>query len=203
MIEALSKVAEVGQKTLDSVKSSFDPDAKIAKREVSPSSETKSSDKPYNPDDKVEKAENKGLSDEQKELIKKETDWSDEIVDNIDSMEEYKIYKDAGLVEAEVNGKKCLINPNIDMNQKDQFGRINKERMEQGLAPLNKDGRPIELHHIGQHSNSPLAELTQEQHRGKGNDSILHDKTKESEIDRQAFGQERSDHWKSRAEGGK
>lgn len=144
--------------------------------------------------------ENKGLSDEQKEQIKKETGWSDDIVDSIGSMEEYEIYKDAGLVEAEVNGKKCLINPNIDMNQTDQFGRTNKERMEQGLAPLNKDGKPIELHHIGQHPDSPLAELTQEQHRGKGNDSVLHDKTKESEIDRKAFDSERKDHWKTRAE---
>ena len=67
MIEALSKVAEVGQKTLDSVKSSFDPDAKIAKSEVSPSSETKSSDKPYNPDDKVEKAENSEQTGETEE----------------------------------------------------------------------------------------------------------------------------------------
>ena len=57
MIEGLSKVTEVGQNTSD-VKSTFDPDAKIAKREVSPSSEAKSSDKPYNPDDKVEKQEN-------------------------------------------------------------------------------------------------------------------------------------------------
>ena len=112
-MESLSRFAEVGKNT-EEVKSSFDPDARIAKREVASSSETKRTDKPYNPDDKVEKAENKGLSDEQKELIKKETDWSDEIVDNIDSMEEYKIYKDAGLVEAEVNGKKCLINPNIE-----------------------------------------------------------------------------------------
>ena len=56
MIEGLSKVTEVGQNTSD-VKSTFDPDAKIAKSEVSPSSETKNSDKPYDPDDKVEKAE--------------------------------------------------------------------------------------------------------------------------------------------------
>ena len=67
MIEALSKVAEVGQKTLDSVKSSFDPDAKIAKSEVSPSSETKSSDKPYNPDDKVKKAKNSEQTGETEE----------------------------------------------------------------------------------------------------------------------------------------
>lgn len=144
-----------------------------------------------------------GLTDEDKARIKEETGWSDEIIDAIGSMEEYEIYRDAGLQEAEINGKKCLIRNDIDWNQKDAMGRTNKERAEQGLSPINKDGKVIELHHIGQHADSPLAELTPEEHRGKGNDTILHDKTKESEIDRQAFGGERSTHWESRAnEGG-
>ena len=123
-----------------------------------------------------------GLTDEEKTKIKEETGWSDEIVDAIGSWKEYEIYKNANLVEAEIDGKKCLIRNDIDWNQKDEMGRTNKERAEQGLSPINKDEKVIELHHIGQHSNSPLAELTQEEHRGKGNDGILHDKTKESEI---------------------
>lgn len=45
-----------------------------------------------------------------------------------------------------------------------------------------------------------MAELAQEEHRGKGNDAILHDKTKESEIDRQAFAGKGSDHWATGAE---
>ena len=140
-----------------------------------------------------------GLTQEEKAKIKEETGWSDEIINAIGSMKEYEIYKNAGLIEAEIGGKKCLIRDDIDWNQKDAMGRTNKERAEQGLSPISKDGKVIELHHIGQHTNSPLAELTQEEHRGKGNDSILHDKTKESEIDRQAFGNERSSHWESRA----
>lgn len=147
--------------------------------------------------------EKEGLTDEEKAKIKEETGWSDEIIDAIGSMEEYEIYKDAGLQEAEIGGKKCLIRNDIDWNQKDAMGRTNKERAEQGLSPINKDGKVIELHHIGQHADSPLAELTPEEHRGKGNDTILHDKTKESEIDRQAFAGERSTHWEARAnEGG-
>ena len=141
-----------------------------------------------------------GLTDEEKAKIKEETGWSDEIVDAIGSWKEYEIYKNANLVEAEIDGKKCLIRNDIDWNQKDEMGRTNKERAEQGLSPINKDGKVIELHHIGQHSNSPLAELTQEEHRGKGNDGILHDKTKESEMNRQAFAEERSDHWSARAQ---
>ncbi|WP_270465135.1 MULTISPECIES: HNH/ENDO VII family nuclease [Fusobacterium] len=141
-----------------------------------------------------------GLTDEEKTKIKEETGWSDEIVDAIGSWKEYEIYKNANLIEAEIDGKKCLIRNNINWNQKDEMGRTNKERAEQGLSPINKDGKVIELHHIGQHSNSPLAELTQEEHRGKGNDGILHDKTKESEINRQAFAEERSNHWSARAQ---
>lgn len=142
--------------------------------------------------------QSEGLSEEEKEQIKKETGWSDEIIDAIGSMEEYEIYKNAGLVEAEIDGKKCLIRNDIDWNQKDAEGRTNRERASQGLPPCNKDGKTIELHHIGQHADSPLAELTPEEHRGKGNDSILHDKTRASEIDRQAFARERSEHWEAR-----
>jgi hypothetical protein len=142
---------------------------------------------------------NSELTSEEKKKIKEETGWSDETIDAIGSMEEYEIYKKAGLVEQEINGKKCLVRQDIDWEQKDSMGRTNKERVEQGLSPINKKGEVIELHHIGQHADSPLAELTQEEHRGKGNDTILHDKTKESEIDRQEFAEERSKHWEERA----
>lgn len=139
-----------------------------------------------------------GLTDEQKEKLKDEKDWSCDIINNIGSWEEYEIYKNANLIETEMGNKKCLIRNDIDWNQKDAMERTNKERAEQGLSPINKNGKVIELHHIGQHADSPLAELTQEEHRGKGNDTILHNKTKESEIDRYAFARERSEHWLAR-----
>ena len=142
----------------------------------------------------------KELSDEEKQRIKEETGWSDEIIDAISSMEEYEIYKKADLEEKEINGKKCLVRKDIDLEQKDSMGRTNSERMEKGLPPLDKNGRPIELHHIGQKSDRPLAELTTSEHRGKGNDTVLHDKKKESEIDRDKFAEERSEHWKNRSE---
>lgn len=139
-----------------------------------------------------------GLNNDEKVKIKEETGWSDEVVNLISSWKEYEIYKNTELTETEIGGKHCLIRNDIDWEQKDAMGRSNKERAEQGLSPINKDGKVIELHHIGQHADSPLAELTQEEHRGKGNDTILHDKTKESEIDRQAFAGERSEHWEAR-----
>lgn len=140
-----------------------------------------------------------GLSDAEKEKIERETGWSDEIIDAIGSMEEYEIYKKAGLQEAEINGRKCLIRGDIDWEQKDEMGRTNRERVQQGLSPYNKDGKVIELHHIGQHADSPLAELTQEEHRGKENYHVLHHKSGESEIDRAVFGVERAEHWENRA----
>jgi len=146
--------------------------------------------------------ETKGLTEEEKQQIKDETGWSDEIINAIGSMKEYEIYKNAGLQEAEINGGKCLIRSDIDWEQKDSMGRTNKERAETGLSPINKDGDTIELHHIGQKSDSPLAELTPDEHRGKENYSVLHDTKKESEIDRVAFNSERSDHWKTRVDAG-
>ena len=96
MIEALSKVAEVGQKTLDSVKSSFDPDAKIAKREVSPSSETKSSDKPYNPDDKVEKAKGEPIQNKI-DGLRREDEVEQELKNKYPEEKGYEIISEAYL----------------------------------------------------------------------------------------------------------
>lgn len=142
---------------------------------------------------------NEGLTEEQKKEIQQKTGWSDEIINNIGSMEEAEVYIKAGLKEAEIKGKKCLIRQDIDMNQTDEDGISNKERMKRGLPPITKNGERVELHHIGQKKDSPLAELTVKEHRGTGNDTILHNKTKESEIDRTEFGNERKEHWKDRA----
>lgn len=139
-----------------------------------------------------------GMTDEEKEELRELTGWSDEILDSIESRAEAEIYMKAGLKEAEINGKKCLIRDDIDLEQGDEDGITNRERMERGRPPITKDGEEVELHHIGQKQNSPLAELTIEQHRGVGNDTILHNKTKETEIDRNEFGKERRDHWKGR-----
>lgn len=141
------------------------------------------------------------LTAEEKDELQKETNWSDSIVNAIDSVDEAQVYKDAGLKEAEIDGKVCLVREDIDLSLQDEYGRTNLERMSEGLAPIREDGSKIELHHIGQKSDSPLAELTMQEHRGKGNDVILHDKTKESEIDRSTFDGERQSHWEARAKG--
>lgn len=142
---------------------------------------------------------NEGLSKEESEELKHETGWSDNVVENIRTEDEAQIYKDAKLECCEVDGKDALIRTDIDYNL-EVDGMTNLERMRQGKCPCTADGENIELHHIGQNPNAPLAELTTTEHRGSNNDMILHDKTKESQIDRIAFRQQRENYWKARAE---
>lgn len=157
----------------------------------------------------AEETSSEGLTEAEKTKIREETGWSDEIIDNIKNMEQYEILKNAGLTEVEINGRKCLIKENIDLDYKDEDGVSNRERIARGLAPLDSEtGKPIELHHLGQKVDSPLVELTEEEHRtgeyedGKKNQSLWHDNTVETEVhgEGNSWVQERKAHWKARAE---
>lgn len=132
--------------------------------------------------------------------ISERSEYSDKINENIKSVDELKVYQQAGLHEEQIDGQICLVKDDIDWDQTDEFGRTNRERVEDDLAPYAKNGEKIELHHIGQKDNSPFAELTTSEHRGKGNDTILHDKAKESEINRAEFNETRKAYWKARIE---
>lgn len=135
-------------------------------------------------------------SDKQ-ELIS-ETGWSKNIVDNMRWKEEASVYKDSNLVEKDVNGRPFFQRTDIDYNAKDDFGKTNKERMLDGKAPL-ADGKPVELHHIGQRQDSPLAELTFNEH--KSNFSSLHEVPPQlSQIDRGEFRKEKAEYWRMRGE---
>ena len=146
-----------------------------------------------------------GLTEDEKSKIIEETGWSSEIVDCIESMEQYEIYKNAGLHETEIDGRKCLVK-DIDMDYVDpKTGLTNRELMEKGRAPIDaKTGEPIELHHMGQDFNSPFAELCANSEHGNGKDAILHDKKIESwrqdpEKKNQYNNVQRPNHWKARA----
>ncbi len=115
------------------------------------------------------------------------------------SSEEAAHYERIGLTPQEVNGRECLVRDDIDWDQKDPYGQTNLERAEQGLAPLDQEGRPYELHHVQQQSEGMLAELTRDEHRAAGIDRVLHDPGKTSEIDRAEFDKTRADHWRARA----
>lgn len=142
------------------------------------------------------------LTDQEKEKVKNShPDWPDEIINEIKSWKEYEIYDKANLILKCINGKNCLVRTDIDMEQKDIKGKRNKERMENGLAPLDKDMVPINLHHMGQRVDSPIVELTSKEHRSNGNDSILHNKLKETEVHAEgnSWSKERIEHWETRS----
>ena len=152
-----------------------------------------------------------GLTAEQKTEIKEQTGWSDKIVDSIRSTEEASVYMDAGLKEVDGNLERTDIdwNAKIPQDRIDRMrsiygdevadkwaGKTNMDLIREGKAPYGPDGERINLHHIGQKPDSPLAELTDTEH--KSNDGVLHDKTKESEIERPVFRKEREAYWQNR-----
>jgi len=111
---------------------------------------------------------------------------------------ESNLNKGLNVIEKDVNGRAYFQRIDIDYNITDEFGKTNKERMLEGKAPL-MDGKPVELHHIGQKQDSPLAELTHDEH--KGNYRLLHEVPPQtSQIDRSAFAKEKANYWKMRGE---
>lgn len=183
----------------------------------SEATETENTDKSIDSEENVDttsepneetESEKKGLTDEEKERIKEETGWSDEIINHIESMEQYEIYKNADLHEEEINGRKCLVK-DIDLDYVDpKTGMTNRELMAKGRSPIDaKTGEKIELHHMGQDFDAPFAELCENSEHGDGNHSTLHTKTSDSwrndpELKAQ-YQREKRDHWQTRAnEGG-
>ena len=140
-----------------------------------------------------------GLSINEAALIQKESKWSPKTSKQIKSLEEYKVYKKAGLIEKEVNGQKALVK-NIDLEYVSKLSDgskiTNLERMKKGYSPIDAaTGKAYQLHHIGQKSEGTLAILTEAEHQG--NASILNISGKISEIDRTAFNKVRKEFWMS------
>lgn len=80
----------------------------------------------------------------------------------------------------EFNGNKVyqcndLFDPNFVSSQKVKGKTVtgtNLERMANGLAPIGSDDRSVNLHHMTQRQNDPIAEITQKFH--KENHSTIH-----------------------------
>jgi hypothetical protein len=85
-------------------------------------------------------------------------------------------------------------NSAFDPNAKDAKGQTNTQRMEKGLAPIGKDGRPVQIHHENQKNSGTRIEMTTTEHKQQ-----VHPTRKGSEIDRKDFKKERSQHWKDRS----
>ncbi len=160
--------------------------------------------------EKNESAEEDKNSDQQIERaeIYEKSEYSDEINDRISSVEELEIYQKAGLKEAKIDGRAYLVRDDIDMDYVDpKSGKTNKELMEMGRSPYDsKTGEKIQLHHIGQEYDSPLAELTANSEHGQYY-SVIHTKESESwrsdeQKNNRYNNEERPQHWRCRAKEG-
>jgi RHS repeat-associated protein len=80
-----------------------------------------------------------------------------------------------------------------------EASKENLDQMKQGKPPVGTDGKKVELHHDGQTTNSPLVEMTQTQHRGKGNFTQKHQNTgqRASQVNRSQAAKIRQKHWKN------
>ena len=115
-----------------------------------------------------------GLTMSEVATIQKESKYPVDVISRFNSIEQYEICKSSGLTAQMVDGKTALIRK-IDLNYIDDVtGKTNLQLMQEGYAPIDPTGHKYELHHIGQKNDSPLAILTQEEHRAKGNDTIWH-----------------------------
>ncbi|CAK01660.1 filamentous hemagglutinin [Bartonella tribocorum] len=77
----------------------------------------------------------------------------------------------------------------------------NIERMETGRAPIGFDNKSVELHHLKQTPEGPIAEMSHESH--KKYTSVIHNNPQkhQSLIERKKFDKWREEYWKERAKG--
>ena len=142
-----------------------------------------------------------GLTMNEAAAIQKESGYPLDIIKQFKSVDEYNVYKNAGLKASQVGGKSALIR-NIDFEYETRFpnGDImtNRVAMSKGYAPRYidpKSGKELvyQLHHVNQDPNGTLAILTEAEHQG--NSAILNISGEESGIDRQAFAPIRKQFW--------
>lgn len=143
-----------------------------------------------------------GLTINEAAVLQKESGYPLDVIKQFKSMDEYNVYKNAGLKTQMVNGKLALVQ-DIDLNFKSTLANgtevTNLERMRQGLAPLDPaTGKYYQLHHINQNADGTLAILKEAEHQG--NASILNTVGKDSEIIRGGFAKIRKEFWISFAE---
>lgn len=98
----------------------------------------------------------------------------------------FSIYKEHIVVKRQV----------FDPLARDALGRTNIERMKLGLAPIGKDGKPVELHHLEQDANGVIVEVLSSEHKKYYKE--LHYHKTVSEIDRNSFNQWKKNYWKER-----
>ena len=105
------------------------------------------------------------------------------------------VHNDCKFENKNIKQNNSLFNPNYV----DSKGRSNVMRMKAGLAPIGKDGKSINLHHIDQTDTGDLIEMTATYHQK--NYSKLHSNTGQepSKINRKEFRKFRERYWKNRS----
>jgi hypothetical protein len=133
----------------------------------------------------------------QRRLLNEFSPYSDQITPYIRTTQELSVYTQNGLRESSIFDRPCL-QSEINLEATDAMGRTNVERMAAGRAPIDENGDPVNLHHIGQREESPLAELPDRVH--KQYDAVLHDKTIPTEVHGLGnnWNEERSQYWRER-----
>ena len=186
---------------LSALKSMQQQGGKVSPEMVSKSLSSKSLSSPNS-------APQKGASAEQIKINNKSTENSQV---HIGSDDVYNYFKqDRKYWSAEpinFNGNKVyqrndLFDPQKISSWKEKGQTVtgtNLERMASGRAPIGTDGKSINLHHMTQKQDGPIAETTQSFHQG--NSSVIHinPNTTPSGIDRSAFDKWKNEYWKQRA----
>lgn len=124
-----------------------------------------------------------GLTMNEAAIIQQESHYSLDMVKNFHSMEEYQVYFNQAKLQQVRLGDQVVLGRMIDLDYIDDAGHTNAERIINNLSPLDPDGMPYELHHIGQKNDAPLAILTRGEHRQGDNNSIIHFIRQESEVE--------------------
>ena len=134
------------------------------------------------------------------EHINKFSPYSEQLNSHFRTTQELSVYTRTGLQENKMLAKTLdlpsFLELKVDPNRTDAMGCSNKERTALGRAAIDENGDPVNLHHIGQKADSPLAMLPDRVH--KEYDSVLHDKSISSEVhgDGSKWNFERTQIWK-------
>ncbi|MUG31056.1 hypothetical protein FRN27_22390 [Aeromonas salmonicida] len=79
------------------------------------------------------------------------------------------------------------------------FKGTNMERMATGRAPVGYDGKSVNLHHMLQTQNGPIAEMSQTFHKSYHGIIYTNPNTTPSGINRTEFNSWREEYWINRA----
>ena len=132
-----------------------------------------------------------GLTINEAATVQLESGYSLKTIRNMRNVDEYNVYKDAGLEEIVIKtpqGTRRVLAREVDLMRVDESGLTNVERMQKGLNPLDENGVSFEYHHVGQKNDGALALLSRSEHDTPG----LH-YAQDSEIERRLFDSERQE----------